>query len=221
MRVRLALLLWLATALTFALCTGAGAATVTVGSPLTAVFGGVFGSAPSGTWVNAVLPEPGANVSSPVSGNVVRWRLAGNHNDGPFKLRVLHPDGTGKYTPVATSDQVTPTAGPKTFDTTLPIQAGDVVALDVITGSNIGVSAVPGANLLNWTPSLADGATEAPDYTDYDGLELGFNADVEYTPPTPAGPTTTVKKKCKKHKKKNKRSAESAKKKCKKKKKKR
>jgi len=195
----------------------AGAATVTVGSPLTAEFGGVFGSAPSGTWVNAVLPEAGANVTSPATGTVVRWRLAGNHNDGPFKLRVLHPDGTGKYTPVATSGQVTPTAGLQTFDTSLPIQAGDVVALDVISGSNIGVSEVKGANLFNWNPSLADGETSAPDYTDYDGLELGFNADVDYTP-TPAGPT--AKKKCKK-KKKHKRSAESSKKKkCKKKKKK-
>jgi len=216
----MAIVLSAAAALTLFLGAGARAATVTVGSPLTADFAGQFGSAPSGTWVNAILPEAGASVASPVSGNVVRWRLAGNHNDGPFKLRVLHPDGTGKYTPVATSVQVTPPAGLQTFDTTLPIQAGDVVALDVITGSNIGVAAVPGANLLNWNPSLAEGENSAPDFTNYDGLELGFNADVEYTPPTPAGPTTTAKKKCKKHKKKHKRSAESAKKKkCKRKKK--
>jgi hypothetical protein len=199
----------------------AKAATVTVGSPLSATFSGQFESVPSGTWVNAALPEPGANVGSPVNGTVVRWRLAGNHNDGPFKLRVLRPDGTGKYTPVATSDQVASLAGLRTFDTALPIQAGDVIALDVITGSQIGVAVgVTGANLFNWNPSLADGETSAPDYTNYPGVELGFDADVDYTPATPAVPTTVPKKKCKKHKKKHKRSAESAKKKkCKKKKK--
>jgi hypothetical protein len=160
-----------------------------------------------------------------VKGNVVRWRLAGNHNDGPFKLRVLHPDGTGKFTPVATSDQVTAPPGLRAFDTALPIQAGDVVALDVVTGSQIGVTGVPGANLFNWNPSIADDETSAPDFTDYDGLELGFNADVEYTPPPPppAGPAAPQGKgKCKRHKKKHKRTADSAKKKkCKKKRKKR
>jgi hypothetical protein len=217
-RGRLGLLLSTTAVLLFTLVSGAQAATVTVGSPLVAVFGGQFSSAPSGTWVNSALPESGASVASPVSGTIVRWRLAGNHNDGPFKLRVLRPGAGGVFTGAGTSEQVTPLAGLQTFTTSLPIQAGDVIGLNGITGSQIGVAGVLGSHLINWNPALADGDTSAPDYTNYNNLELAFNADVEYVP-TPPATTTTTKKKCKK-KKKHKRSAESAKKKCKKKKKK-
>jgi hypothetical protein len=154
-----------------------------------------------------------------VSGTIVRWRLAGNHNDGPFNLRVLRPDAAGMFTGAGTSEQVTPLAGAQTFTTSLPIQAGDVIGLNGITGSQIGVASVAGSHLINWNPALADGDTSAPTYTDYNNLELAFNADVEAAPTPPATTTTATKKKCKK-KKKHKRSIESAKKKkCKKKKK--
>jgi hypothetical protein len=57
----------------------ASAATVTVGSPLTASFtGGGLDCAPSGcTTFNSALGEPGAHVSTPVSGTIVRWRMRG------------------------------------------------------------------------------------------------------------------------------------------------
>ena len=207
------------TALLLTLGSGARAATVTIGSPLTTTFPGQFESQPSGTWVNSSLSEPGANVASPVSGTIVRWRLAGNHNDGPYKLRVLRPGPGGVFTGAGTSATVTPGAGTKTFITSLPIQAGDVIGINGITGSQIPVASVTGSHLINWNPALADGSTSAPPYTDFNDLELGFNADVESTPPSPPGTTTTTsKKKCKK--KKHNRSAQSAKKKkCKKKKK--
>ncbi len=184
---------------------------MTVGSPLITTFPGQFESQPSGTWVNSSLSEPGANVASPVSGTIVRWRLAGNHNDGPFKLRVLRPGPGGVFTGTGTSATVASLPGTQTFSTSLAVQPGDVIGLDGITGSQIGVASVTGSHLINWNPALADGSTSAPPYTNFNDLELGFNADVEYTPPV-------TKKKCKK--KKHKRSAESAKKKkCKKKKK--
>jgi hypothetical protein len=206
------------TALLFTLGSGAQAATVTIGSPLTTTFPGQYASAPSGTWVNSSLSEPGANVASPVSGTIVRWRLAGNHNDGPFKLRVLRPGPGGVYTGAGTSASVAVLPGTQTFSTSLAVQPGDVIGLNVITGSQIGIASVNGSHLINWNPALADGSTSAPPYTNFPDLELGFNADVEYTPPQPPTTTTSTKKKCKK--KKHKRSAQSAKKKkCKKKKK--
>jgi hypothetical protein len=206
-------------ALLFTLGPGAQAATVTIGSPLTTTFPGQFESQPSGTWVNSSLSEPGANVASPVAGTIVRWRIAGNHNDGPFKLRVLRPGPGGVFTGAGTSASVALLPGTQTLSTSLPIQAGDVIGLNGITGSQLPVASVTGSHLINWNPALADGSTSAPPYTDFNDFELGFNADVEYTPPPPAGTTTTThKKKCKK--KKHKRSAQSAKKKkCKRKKK--
>jgi hypothetical protein len=196
----------------------AKAATVTVGSPLTAGFGGQYSSSPSGTWVNSAIAEPGSSVASPVSGTIVRWRMLGNYSGGPFRLRVLRPDGTGKFTGAGTSQPFNPIplmqkGALQTFDTSLPINAGDLIGLDVTTGTQIPVAGVTGSHVINWFPALPDGSSLAPPYN-FDNVELGFNADVESTPPV----TTQTKKKCKK--KKHKRPAASAKKKkCKKKKK--
>jgi hypothetical protein len=192
---------------------GAQAATLTVGSPLTATFGGTLASGPSGTWANTVLSEPGAAPTSPVAGTLVRWRMSGSYS-GTFKLRVLRPTSMGSYIGAGTSSPIT-ASGPatQTFPTSLPIQAGDLIGVDINSSSHVSVSSVTGSHPVNWNPALADGASRPPDYTDiYPNLEVGFNADVEYTPPAP--PPT--KKKCKKKKKKH--SASAAKKKCKKKK---
>ena len=192
----------------------AQAATVTVGSPLTADFNGFYGCAPSGTWANTVLSEPGANPVSPVTGTIVRWRMTGVYSGGPFTLRVLRPTSMGAYTPAGSSAPITPVGnGLQTFTTSLPIQVGDLIGIDITTGTHLSVAAVAGSHPVNWNPALADGETSPPDYTNYPNVEVGFNADVE-TPPA-----TTTKKKCKKKKKH--RSAAAAKKKhCKKKKKK-
>jgi hypothetical protein len=204
-------------ALLFTLGSGAQAATVTIGSPLSTTFPGQLESQPSGTWVNSSLSEPGANVASPVAGTIVRWRITGNHNDGPFRLRVLRPGPGGVFTGAGTSASVALGPGTQTLTTSLAVQPGDVIGLNGVTGSKLPVASVTSSRLINWNPALADGSTSAPPYTDFPDLELGFNADVEYTPPPPTTITST-KKKCKK--KKHKRSAQSAKKKkCKKKKK--
>jgi hypothetical protein len=197
---------------------GAQAATVTVGSPLTAPLAGTFGSSPSGTWANTVLSESGANPVSPVTGTIVHWRMTGAYSGGPFKLRVLRPTSMGSYTAVSTSTPVTPLGnGLQTFTTaSLSVQAGDLIGVDITTGTNVAVGTMSGSHPVNWNPALADGAGRPPDYTNYPNAEILFNADVDYTPPSPP---TTAKKKCKKKKKKH--SAAAAKKKhCKKKKKK-
>jgi len=195
----------------------AEAATVTVGSPLTVTFPGTYTSLPSGTWVNSQLAEPGSSAASPVSGTVVRWRMIGNYGGGPFTLRVLRPDGTGKFTGAGTSAPFdlapSPKGGLQTFSTSLPISAGDLIGLDITGGTYIGVAGVAGSQAINWNPALADGKTLAAPYS-FPGSELGFNADVDYTVPVRAG----TRKKCKR-KGKHRRSADAAKKKkCKKKK---
>jgi len=160
---------------------GAEAAPVTVGSPLTKTFGGTLGSSPTGTWANSVLTEAGANVTSPVDGAIVAWTMAGNYSKGkPFELRVLRPAGPGVYTAVGTSAPGTPTGGTQTFTTDLPIEAGDLIGLNVNEGY-IGTAGVTGGDVIDWFPELAEGATLAPPYGG-ENVELGFNATVQPAP---------------------------------------
>ena len=82
------------------------------------------------TFLNTALPEKGANLVSPVSGAIVRWRVQGAKG-GPFFLRVLHPNGTGAYAASGTSGPATPTdPGLQTFTANLPVKAGDLIGID-------------------------------------------------------------------------------------------
>jgi hypothetical protein len=158
----------------------AQAAVVTVGSPLSAPFpfAGGFGMV---TVTNLVLPEPGANVTSPVSGTIVRWRLSGA-SGGPFRLRVLTPGGGTTFTGAGTSEPRTPSGtATESFTTNLPISAGQQIGLDLSDASDsVGIqsSAGLGASYGFWgPPPLAQGETQTF-LTGASDEELGFNADV-------------------------------------------
>jgi hypothetical protein len=167
-----------------ALCASAQAAIVTVGSPLTGMTSeGGFAHQPL-TFANSLLPEPGALVASPIDGTVVRWRII-DASGGPFKLRVLHPAGGGTYTGAGTSSAMTPSGtGIQTFATNLPIQAGDLIGLDLSHSTDmVGVANPVGSQTIAWEPPLEDGSTSAPTITSASFFEVGFNADVQ-PPPT-------------------------------------
>ena len=207
-----------AAAVTGVLATSAGAATVLVGSPITGPgFGGFAGSNGSTvTLANVALGEPGAHATSPVNGTIVQWRVVSS-GTGQYALRVLRPASGGAYTGAGISPQAV-TPGDHAFAANLPIQAGDLIGIDLPDNFQ-GIEATDGGtggHWADWLPAIQEGSTAAPhDINSIDGQELSFNATVQYTD-TPA--SSAGKKKCKK-KKKHKRSAESAKKKCKKKKK--
>jgi IPT/TIG domain len=160
----------------------ARAATVTVGSPLSQVF------APTEigemvTVANSALPEPGAHVTSPISGTIVRWRVL-LAEGGAFKLRVLRPVGGTTFTGVGTSSPETPASlAPQTFATNLQIQVGDTIGLDNNASSaRVGsIFPLPGAGSLSWNPPLSDGSTLAAGTSPE--REFAFNADVQ-PPPT-------------------------------------
>jgi hypothetical protein len=161
--------------------TAAQASTITVGSVLPPG----FTSKPFGelhTQLNTALPEKGANLVSPVSGAIVRWRMQGAKG-GPFFLRVLHPNGTGAYTARGTSGAVTPTdTGLQTFTANLPVKAGDLIGIDPTSVSDeIGVAEVPGASFDSIFPRPFEGAT-APGQGPKSGLELELSAEVQPTP---------------------------------------
>jgi IPT/TIG domain/PASTA domain len=173
------------------IATSAQAAVVTVGSPLTQS----FTAQPInvlGTFVNSTLSEPGAQVTSPISGTVVRWHLLDSAG-GPFELRVLRPGPGSVFTGVGTSTAQTPAGlGLQTFTTSLPIQAGDSIGLDNgrSSGDEIGLASAAGLEFSYWSPPLAEGSPLART-SGQPSSELAFNAEVQ-PPPTIAvlGATT-------------------------------
>jgi len=159
----------------------AQASTVTVGSVLPP------GSAPAEfgqvqTLFNTALPEKGANLVSPVSGAIVRWRMQ-DAQGGPFYLRVLRPNGSGAYTAVGTSNPATP-AGPglQTFTANLPIKSGDLIGVDPTNGTDkVAVAEAPGASYGFVFPPPFDNATVAPSGT-VAGKEILVSAEVQPAP---------------------------------------
>ena len=161
--------------------TAAQASTITVGSVLPP------GSSPTAfgqveTLFNTALPEKGANLVSPVSGAIVRWRMQ-DAEGGPFHLRVLRPNGSGAYTAVGTSNPATPSGtGVQTFTANLPIRAGDLIGVDPTNDTDkIGVAEVPGASYGFIFPPPFDAATVAPSGT-VAGKEIELNVEVQPTP---------------------------------------
>jgi hypothetical protein len=178
-RVRLGLIT--AGALALLIASSAQASTITVGSVLPP------GSSPTPfgqveTLFNTALPEKGANLVSPVTGAIVRWRVQGAEG-GPFYLRVLRPNGSGAYAAVGTSGGATPSGtGVQTFNANLPIHAGDLIGVDPTKDTDtIGVASVPGASYGFIFPPPFDGSTVAPSGTTA-GQEIELSAEVQPAP---------------------------------------
>ncbi|MGH2974490.1 MAG: IPT/TIG domain-containing protein [Solirubrobacterales bacterium] len=170
-----------ASALALVIAPAAQASTVTVGSVLPP--GSVateFGQVQ--TLFNAALPEKGANLASPASGTIVRWRIQ-DATGGPFFLRVLRPNGSGAYTAVGTSNPATPSGtGLQTFTANLPIHAGDLIGVDPSNGADkIGIAEAAGASYGFVFPPPFDNATVAPSGT-VSGKEILVSAEVQPAP---------------------------------------
>jgi len=132
-------------------CSSAQAATVTIGSPLTASFESATVGALGILGVNSVLGEPGAHAASPVDGAVIGWKLLGE--GGPFELRVVRPEAAGTFLfGTASAPRVLGPFGLGTFTTDLPIKAGEVVGLQAAAGSRFGtaIGNAPGSTAGVW-----------------------------------------------------------------------
>jgi hypothetical protein len=189
----------------------ASAAVVTVGTTST-FFPSSFQNNGDMTLANVALTEGGDRATSPVNGTIVQWRVT-TGGTGQYVLRVVRPAGGGLYAGVGSSPATVTNAGANSFPANLPIQAGDLIGVDVPTMQGIAVGLVAGSSYVGWGTPLT-GTPTAPSF-DFGDSDIALAADVQYPDPVSA-PSTS--KKCKK-KKKHKRSASAAKK-CKKKKKK-
>ena len=180
-RGRISLLLAGAAACALWAAPSAEAATVTVGSPMTMPANGTSVCGAACTLANTRLGESGADVTSPISGTIVRWRLAGGSTGGPFELRVIRPAGGSLYAGFGTSSPAQPEgSGVQTFlATNLPIQAGDLIGINEPSGSGVPRFTPPTSTESVWNPALPDGTTATAPSSTFPGYESLFNADVE------------------------------------------
>jgi hypothetical protein len=144
----------------------ADAATVTVGSPLTANFvATAVGGSGNVTWAQTALPATPA--SSPSDGTVVSWR--NRTLGGTYRLVVIHPAGGGQFTNAGSSDPYHPVnfAASPVITTSLPIRAGDLIGIETTTGNGFDAvgfaGGVSGASGIAWIPHLASGQTRSAD----------------------------------------------------------
>jgi hypothetical protein len=140
------------------------------------------------TLANTTLPD--GQVTSPIQGVVVRWRVRAGASGGPIALRlvVLRPAGSGTYTNVSRSAIQTFSEVPVTTETYLTQQSiavGDQIGVDMAGGVSvnsfvIATTPIAGTTNVRWQPPLADGATSAPTNTfGPPSNEVMLNADVE------------------------------------------
>lgn len=134
------------------------------------------------TFFNTELPEKGANLASPETGTIVRWRMQGAKG-GPFYLRVLRPNGIGAYTAVATSNPVTASGGLQTFAANVPIKTGDLIGVDPSNPTDeLGfATSVSGAAYSTIFPTPLEGAT-VPSREPKSGKEIELSAEVQPAP---------------------------------------
>ena len=122
----------------------------------------------------------GAALTAPSDGVLVRWRVkagAGN-TETAANLRVIRGIGalsTGVVT--GRTETVPAGAGISTFNTRLPINAGEYIGIDVPINKGQFVAPSGSGTLDGWEPPLADGESRAPTFSG--GYELAVNADLE------------------------------------------
>ena len=122
---------------------------------------------------------PGRQVTSPIDGVIVVWRVRNASSPTPFRFRVVRPAPGGKFTGGgATPAPAWSCPAICTVNARLPIKAGDFIGADGPSGSMAATRAAPGATLTAWSPFLAEGETRERSGTLGD-TETLMNADVE------------------------------------------
>lgn len=176
-------------------CAGAGAANVVVGPSLSGSWSPYKCEIPACIAFDTQLGGTGTYVTSPVSGVVVRFSVAGGSTPGTYKLRTLSPTGPAlalfhKATaPVA----AVPNAGIQGYPVApLPIAAGEGVGLVSGEGASVGWAEPAGTAAIEWESEPAENAIASGFL--YPEL-AGFNVEVQPAPTVTAlgvasGPTT-------------------------------
>jgi hypothetical protein len=130
----------------------------------------------------------------PLNGSVTSFSVNSGSGTGSVQLRVLRPAGSGNFTGVGTSPAEPLSSGGNTFSVSLPVHAGDVLALDNSTSALLfDTSSLNPVFTAYYQPSssgpsgLPDGSTASPNNNKM-GYRLLLSAVVTGTAPT----TTTT-----------------------------
>lgn len=172
----------LVTTVTAVLCLGVGgaqAATVQVGSPLNGTFNPTGFGGDLLTLVQKTLPEPGTNVTSPVDGTVVSYKVAAAN--GTFAIQIVRFTGdAGQSVASSAATPINSTGTSAAINTSLAIRAGDAVGIRNFNGSDTLGAIANGSLYAFWSPALTDGApARTPDGID-GPFEIGMQATVRY-----------------------------------------
>lgn len=135
------------------------------------------------------VANPGLQV--PFDGTVTSFSVNSGSATGAVELRVLRPAGNGQFTGAGTSPAQTLAAGPNTFTASLPVKAGDVLALDNSTSALMFDDSSASPITAYYQPGLADGSTAAPN-NNKTGFRLLLSATVVSSGTTTSGATTTT-----------------------------
>ncbi|HEY1238269.1 MAG TPA: PASTA domain-containing protein [Solirubrobacterales bacterium] len=153
----------------------AGAATVTLGSPLTSNF---IALEAQGVGTSAMIAGPG--IVSPVDGTVISWR-GQEFSGGPFRLRVLKLAPLNRASGDGTGPPLMANGGRTEQAVNLPIHQGEVVGFDngAPTDEVGAVGAGTPYTVEGWSPPLADGGSPRGSFVQ-SGPEYAYNATVRY-----------------------------------------
>ncbi len=132
---------------------------------------------PSCTVVQSALP--GANIVVPRDGVIRRWALRGAR--GEFQIAVLRPRDAIAFQVAVSANEFVPDRRIYAFPTDVAVEAGDIIGLQVVTGSGVGLRARPGAQTQRWVPPLR-GLERPADRRAGTGFDGEVLLRVEYTP---------------------------------------
>ncbi len=181
--------------LALSLCASPASAVVTFGSTLPVPSFGYYDSC-SDACTTGLLELPGATVTAPVSGTIVRFRLRTGAGSDPqmIRFRVLRSADGVTFTGAGTSAAfaLPTTAGVTEFTVSMPVRKGDYIGIDEPAGDKQAhvVAQNAGAFQAGWFPALADGSASRPSGNAKGSaptlFDLLLQADIEPTPaPTP------------------------------------
>ena len=119
---------------------------------------------------------PGARVVVPADGVVRRWSVRSAR--GELALAIIRPRGDGHFQVALSRSEFVGNDAIHTFATDLAVERGDVLAIQVVDGSGVGVRPLPGATTTRWIPQLR--ARRPPDLAAGTGMdgELLLRAEV-------------------------------------------
>ena len=182
-------MLFLVVAIAMSTPVASAAADTTLGSKLEHGYESTFG----GTTGITVYQEAasGEVLTAPSGGTITSWRVRSGDLNAQYELRVIRPVA-GEFTAAGTSaPQTVPDSEDKTrgpFAVTLPVKAGDRIALYVIKGGGapINTTLAPLADQLNYLQDpFADGTTKKPVLTPPLGGNQELLLQANFTPAPP------------------------------------